>query len=77
MKINRLILLMIILAGMAVYFGCRKIDRQIDKTAVSLNESKFFSNHASSNPLVQALTGFVKRENNKYHFVDKWITQIG
>lgn len=66
-----------ILAGLLVYISCRKIDRQPDESTTSSTESKFFSSHPSSDPLVQAINQFVKKENNKYHFVDKLVKQIG
>ena len=77
MKFNRLLFPGIILAGLLVYISCRKIDRQTDKPVNTSTESKFFTNHASSNSLVQAITQFVKGENSRYKFVDKLVKQIG
>ncbi len=77
MKFNRLLFPGLILTGLLVYISCRKVDRQPDEPSTSLIESKFFTNHVSPNPLVQAITQFTKGQNNKYQFVDKLVKQIG
>ena len=77
MKINRLLLLGILSAGILAYISCRKIDRQLDEPVSTDIESKFFNSHRSSDPLEAVLIGFIKRENDKNHFVEKVIKQLG
>ena len=40
-------------------------------------EEKFFNNHASTEPLVKALNGFLQRTNDTLHFVEKTVSRIG
>ncbi len=70
MKINRLLLLGMVLAGLAVYASCRKIDYHPheEKKKVNSNE-KFFTSHPSSNPVVQSVVSFMASKNEKEHFV--------
>jgi hypothetical protein len=77
MKFNRLLFLGVTLAGLLVYISCRKVDRQPDKPINTSVESKFFNSHRSSDPLETSLVGFLKRENDKKHFVEPTIKQIG
>lgn len=77
MKINRLLLLGISLAGIFIYVSCRKIDKEVEKISVNDLEKKFFKSHAPDNPLVIALNNFLQKENTKYHFVEKTVKQIG
>jgi hypothetical protein len=60
---------------MFVINACRKTDNQA--TAKKINGEKFFNSRKSSNPLVQSVTGFIKRQNEKYNFVEKTVNQIG
>lgn len=79
MRVNRLFLFGIILATV-VYAACRKVDMPSSKKVVETLEqkqAKFFGTHLSSNPHIQALTGFMKRQDLKYNFVDKTVNQIG
>jgi hypothetical protein len=60
-----------------VYAACRKTDQSADKPLAEGIESRFFSRHASANPLVKAITAFAKKENEKYSFVERMVKQIG
>lgn len=66
------------LAAATVWAACRKMDRQAD--AITNNDtakSKFFSTHPSTNSQVNAIAAYVGRENDKYHFIEKIIAQVG
>jgi hypothetical protein len=43
MKLNRLLTVGFILAGLIVYVACRKFDQQKEPNGLSLTEEKFFS----------------------------------
>lgn len=62
-----------------VFHSCRKTDRinEISSTINAQQESKFFNEHKSTEPLVQAITRFVKGQNEKYHFVKNIVDKIG
>ena len=49
----------------------------IEKPKSAVNESRFFSGHRSSDPFEKALVDFIKRKNDKEHFVEKTVNQIG
>lgn len=53
--------------------------KKTDSFAVNTDKeySKFFNEHTSSSAVVQAVAGFVKRENDKYDFTDRIIQQMG
>ena len=58
--------------------SCRKVEQTIaEEPSIAKQESKFFTNHPATDSLVQDILGFVKRENDKYHFVDNLIKKIG
>ncbi len=76
MKFHQPIIPFILLIGLMVYISCRKIDRQPESPAVITNE-KFFNSNRSSDPFESILVNFIKRENDKQHFVDRTIKQIG
>ncbi len=73
----RVKLFLFLLAGATVYTACRKTDQPVIQHSPENQVTQFFSGHASSDPLVQKITQFVKRENEKYNFVEKLIKQIG
>ena len=73
-KIN---LYFLVLTIVTIFVSCRKTGEQSNTILTLSNDSKFFTNHASINPLVQAITRFSKGQNNKFHFVDKLVEQIG
>jgi hypothetical protein len=63
---------------MFVINSCRKTDRPAPEVTYNNElEQKFFNSHASSNPMVRSITSFVKGQNNKYHFVENLVKQIG
>jgi hypothetical protein len=66
-----------ILAGATVYAACRKTDQPVNQQPTENQATRFFSGHASNDPFVQSITQFVKRENEKYNFVEKLIKQTG
>jgi hypothetical protein len=57
--------------------GCQKKDHSVVTNKISIGEEKFFNDRKSSDPLVQSATGYIKRQNEKYKFVEKTIKQIG
>ncbi|NOT49740.1 MAG: hypothetical protein HOP10_00510 [Chitinophagaceae bacterium] len=59
-----------------ILYACKKTDSRQDES-LGLIEQKFFYYRPSSEPHVQALTAFMKRVNNKDHFVEKTVRQIG
>jgi hypothetical protein len=79
MKINRLQLLSLgfTLVGILAFISCRKIDRQLGEVTSVNPQSKFFTEHASNKPLVQAINQYFKRLNNMENFVEKTIKKIG
>jgi hypothetical protein len=71
--------LLILLTGL-IYVACRKTDRLISEpknTARHEIEDKFFNSKNSTEPLVQSITKFIKKQNDKLHFVEKVVNQIG
>lgn len=72
MKNQRMIFWMI-LFGFGIWISCRKMDRLVERTVN--NESRFFNEHRSDEPVVQAVTQFVKGQNDKYNFVERLVKQ--
>ncbi len=77
MKTNKLLLFGLILAGLALYVSCRKLDRSENQKPGETIESRFFPKHPLSNPNVKAAFNFVKSQNAKYNFVNNLVKQIG
>ncbi len=59
---------------LVLFFACRKVE--ITSTSIS-TEEKFFSNHPTSDSKLNAIINYVKRQNDKKHFVNKVVDQIG
>ena len=61
--------------------GCRKTAKLVEPSVTTNNnnsiEEKFFNNHASTEPLVKALNGFLRRINDSLHFVHTTVIRIG
>jgi len=57
--------------------SCKKFDQSAKERSMDQKEIKFFSNHASTDPLIKSVLQFVKHENEKYHFVGNLIKKIG
>lgn len=57
--------------------GCSKMDKQEISGSVNMVEERFFNSRTSSDLLVQSITKFMRRNNDKYHFVEKTVKQIG
>lgn len=75
---NRSSILGLVPAGLAIYAACRKIDFESSKEKAKINpEEKFFNPHKATNPVIGSLAAFMKRENDRLHFVGKTITQLG
>jgi hypothetical protein len=68
-----------LIAAVLIWAACRKTDSKPDtnEQAPSVKESRFFSEHRSSNPQVAAITQWVKQQNDKQNFVTQTIKQIG
>lgn len=60
--------------ALVLFFACRKVE--ITSTSIS-TEEKFFSNHPTSDSKLNAIINYVKRQNDKKHFVNKVVDQIG
>ena len=78
MSFKQLFVFAAFLALVGIYISCRKTD-QVNRSVIpdSQADLKFFSEHRSSDPLVIALSQFVKNENAKYGFVNKLVKKIG
>jgi hypothetical protein len=60
-----------------VFITCKKIDHINDEPSIEKKESDFFTKHASNDPYIQSITDFIRRKNDKEHFVDNWIKKAG
>ncbi|GEM_PF-2034408 len=69
--------ILILVSGSILIQGCRKIDRQVEENTISETENKFFNEHRSDDPLVQAINIYFKTFNSKHQFVGKTVNQIG
>ncbi len=77
MRINRLLLIGLFLSGLIVYMSCRKMDGVPNKSSKEDITTRFFTDHAPSEPNLQALADLLKRENEKAPFVNKIVQRIG
>ena len=77
-KFNSWVVLFII-AIIICSSSCRKTDFVKDENGNSINsiEEKFFNTHRSNDPIEQKLVDYIKRYNNKLHFVEQTTKQIG
>jgi hypothetical protein len=66
-------------ATVLMWAACRKTDSQsgAENSSPSVKESRFFSEHRSVNPQVDAITQWIKQENDKKNFVGQTVKQIG
>ncbi|HMU46578.1 MAG TPA: hypothetical protein PKC72_09430 [Chitinophagaceae bacterium] len=71
------VLLFACISGIALINGCRKTDRIENIPSVNNTEKRFFNEHQSSDPLVQAINKFFVRKNETEHFVEKTVSLIG
>ena len=77
MKARKFLWLLPVLAVVG-YVACRKTDRlTTEDPSPQVKESRFFSEHKSSNPQVQGIADYVKRQNDKLGFVEKTTQMIG
>lgn len=78
MKFNRLLLTGLMLAGLLAYVSCSKVDSLPQNQPSSKNsEDRFFHSHRTADPIEKVLVEFIKRRNDKEHFVEKTVTQMG
>jgi hypothetical protein len=77
MKIKHFFYLGFILSAIFLFNACRKTDQQTDQPSITIENSKFFSNHRTADPSEAAIVDFIKRKNAKSPFIDKVISQIG
>ena len=76
-KIKQLLLLVLFFA-VTGYMACRKMDSlTTEEPSPQVKESRFFNEHKSSNPQVQGIADYVKRQNDKLGFVEKTTQMIG
>jgi Bacterial EndoU nuclease len=79
MKIKAKIYLFLMVAVL-IWAACRKTDSQQtanNQTTPSVNETRFFGEHRSSNPQIEAISQWVKQQNDKKNFVTQTVKQIG
>lgn len=74
-------LAIILVFVLAFYLSCSKADRVIDQrkenSGQSAVEARFFNQNRTSDPLEGILADYIRRQNNKLHFVEKTVNQIG
>lgn len=56
--------------------ACRKLDKIIEKEDVK-KEAAFWETYKSNDESILAVINFMKRDDAKYHFADKMMTEIG
>lgn len=71
------VILLVCVASIFLVNGCRKVDRQAIAGNGNAVEERFFNSRRSSEPLVQAITKLMKGKNDKHHFAEKTVKQIG
>lgn len=69
--------LLIFALGIIIINACRKTDQRAEENTISETENKFFNEHRSDDPLVQAINIYFKKFNSKHQFVGKTVNQIG
>ncbi len=63
---------------MLVWAACRKMDKEVENVMNRTNKyTKFFNGYAPVDASVAAIAAYVRRENEKYHFTDKVVAQLG
>ena len=63
---------------LAAYFlSCRKVETQIDESHNSAVVERFFNTNTSADPYVRTMTSWVKRQNEKFDFVEKLSSYAG
>ncbi|HUC80607.1 MAG TPA: hypothetical protein VMR70_06800, partial [Flavisolibacter sp.] len=78
MKLSKFFITVLMITGLLVYISCRKADTQShEKVKTETIEDKFFNSHRTTDPTEKALVDFLERQNNKLHFVEKTVKQIG
>jgi len=79
MKNIRFNIFLFVLIASTIYVACRKVDHQQAPDEINGNniEENFFNSNRSSDPTEKALVDFIKRINDKEHFVEKAVKQIG
>ncbi len=77
MKARKFLWLLPMLAVVG-YVACRKTDSLTkEEPSPQVKESRFFSEHKSSNPQVQGIVKYLERQNEKLGFVEKTVKKIG
>lgn len=69
----------LLLTSFAICVSCRKTDHAAPSAPdkIVVQEDRFFTAHRSSDPVEHALVDFVKKKNEKEHFVEAAISRIG
>src|SRR5687768_14998001 len=57
--------------------GCEKKEELISCPADDSLLKDFFDQHQPTDPLLQSFRSFIMRQNEKYHFVNKFTTAVG
>ena len=77
---SKLLLTFVIFAFLIIYSACRKTDQPAAESKTNIEseiEKRFFNSNRTSDPTEEALVAFIKRKNDKEHFVEKTVSQIG
>lgn len=79
MRINRLLVCGLILAVLAVYAACRKVDMPKEKVELTMDQKreKFFSRHPSSDKHVQFINLWLNKMNVNNDFVKLTTERVG
>ncbi len=79
-KLKSSLILILILSIFGTYLSCKKIDNHSSNSSeayIAQVENRFLNEHSSSDPTILTLIDFVKRKNDKNHFISKTVERIG
>jgi hypothetical protein len=78
MKKNKLLLFTVLMISLGMaYMACRKTDRQPESPGREEIEEKFFGSRPPGSSLIQTTIDYLRRQNDRLHFVEKTVKQIG
>jgi hypothetical protein len=61
----------------AIFFGCRKLDRQIEPLSQDKSEEKFFTTPENISNELKGVVDDIKKQNDQYHFVSAFAAKNG
>jgi hypothetical protein len=77
MKIDRLLLLGIMVGGVTMYLSCRKTDNRSENRVINNSDTNFFDSHQATNPIIQAIIRFMKNANSEHNFTGHIVKEMG